>query len=158
MKKILFTIIVLATACGGEDDPKPTVAPEFLYTRHVANFYSEATKRGKNLTQITPKVYFVDNLDVQCDAKNFTYSNSYPSNGDYVIELNSRIYSDELNDGGLETVIFREMAHLLLGKPYGDVEYKSEGGAAFVNIMYKCTDLSYEWNQQQVRALDYLFN
>lgn len=160
MKRLFTLIIVLATACGGEDDPKPTVAPEFLYTTHIETFYSEATKRGLNLTRITPKVYFVTTLDVACDpTRNKTYSNSYKSGNDYIIELNQSIYEKESNGSGMETVIFREMAHLVLGKPYDvDLEYRTVNGTSILVIMYKCASQSADWNQQRIKALDYLFN
>jgi hypothetical protein len=153
MKKLIFTIMILA-ACSGKDDPSPSSigepVPSVLYQRHVTEFYIEAGKRGKNPISITPAVRFTNNSEFtkRCDsALSRKVSLSYVKDGEYIIEITDgfKVYQ---NDMQFLAPIYRELAHLTLNKPYEDLEFTNSSE----NIMCQCTD-----NINSERSIDNLF-
>jgi hypothetical protein len=137
MKK-LFAVLVLFSCSGSDDVSESTrnLVPSNLYSRHVSEFYTEASDRGLTPTVIAPVVVFADVPN--CSDQGYGYSKSRKDGSEYIIEIDNSlsVYENDLNFG---TIIFRELAHLVLSKPYDP----QHGTVCDYPLMYPCYDLSF---------------
>jgi hypothetical protein len=152
MKK-LFLILLLALpiiSCDDDNDSNEASlgpVPKVLYERHVTEFFQAAAARGVQVQQIQPTVVWKKMPDLTpCNGMGL-YSQSNKRNG-ITIEINyeMRIYENDLNFG---YIIYREMAHILLDKPYANISDV---------VMDRCTNGAGLDNPNKEEQLDYLFN
>lgn len=154
MRKLLLLPLIFL-ACSEDEAKKASVdrdlVPSELYSRHIEEFYQAAADNGVTVQQITPIVAFADVPDCSVDAQT-GFSKSYKEGEDYVIEIDNtfKVFENDLNFG---VMIYREMAHLLLDKPYASAP--SNEFCDYL-IMYPCANTSM-FEGERTQALECLF-
>lgn len=144
MKK-LFVVLLTLTACGGDENDEPkNLVPSELYSRHVTEFYQELSSRGISSNPITPVVKFADLPNCNLSSSSGT-----------TIQIDNSL-SDYQNDQYFGSIIYRELAHLSLNKPYETAAFKE--GCDYL-VMYPCANIfEFENNTTKEETLDCLFN
>lgn len=110
MKKYILILSLLA-ACSGSEDPKPKYQIDSDFQVQVDAFYAEALARGYG--ELPKENLLLTEYDILSQPNSNT-SHAYKKHGQNVIE----IYKAEPFNCR-EAIVFRELAHLLLDKPYG---------------------------------------
>jgi hypothetical protein len=115
LKKTLFTCLIFLYACSHKNDFTPvlSILPEFQ--PYVDSFVSAASERGYNIT--------INNLIITYDSSisniYCAYSNVTSAANDVqkIIYVNPNIHCWQ-NHTQLETLIFHEMGHCILGRSH----------------------------------------
>lgn len=118
MKKIILLLFVIA-GCSGEDPTSKQTKFEVdpLFATQVDTFYAEALSHGVTVPETDNLIISVLAAGYQDENGVYANSRSYKKNGQQYIEISDIDPCEEIP-------LFRELAHVLLGKPYasdGDV-------------------------------------
>lgn len=153
MKTIKLLILILITSCSS-DDPAPQIKFESdpILRPAVDQFYVDAARYGYELQKDNLKVIFTTHKEDQywCPDKCHQYSTSYTKDNQRIIELDKSKL-----DGRYKSSVYREMAYILLHKPYIYTISTTSIHTEIMNIQYcPCEDDGTLWQN----ALDKLFN
>lgn len=110
MKKLLFLLLIISACAGDDENPKPIYRIDPAFQTQVDAFYAEALARGHG--EFEKENLIVQEYD-RTSQPNSNTSYAYKKKGQNYIEVYK---ADPFNCR--EAIVFRELAHLLLKKPY----------------------------------------